>query len=153
MSRTGSRKIKKLFLKQNGACYWCGCRMVLFNESLMFGKKAHKRLPGNLATFDHAYNKLSAVRVKGQAQPGVAACMPCNNARGAFDVILHERGYNVGDIWDFSRAGLASAAEQAHCKRKVGGSSPSTGTIPVRFKGARRPPSFALPVKVIRWDV
>lgn len=116
-------KLKRAFAEQRGLCFWCGCHTVLFDPAMVAGRKTHKT-PINLATFDHAYNRIGRIRswtsVQGKYHPGVLACRICNNARGALDVILSGRGIDIDSCWifDFSRFGIVKEIDG---KRKRAG--------------------------------
>lgn len=87
-----TNRIAECFRLQNGRCVWCGVEMDLVNG-------ADGRANLRQATWDHFYNSQSKLRsIKGNA--GYAACRLCNCARGTFDLLLHNRGIDISDIWD-----------------------------------------------------
>jgi len=70
------RQKQRLFIEQDGRCYYCGCEMVM--------PEGHtKRQPANLATLEHLDDRFSPLRGKmfGQRRH-VLACVTCNGQRG-----------------------------------------------------------------------
>jgi 5-methylcytosine-specific restriction endonuclease McrA len=70
-------KIRKLFKRQNGKCYYCGCEMR------MFRKTGPHPLPPDYATKDHVIPRSKG----GVGNIGnlVAACNKCNMSRSSMD--------------------------------------------------------------------
>lgn len=78
MSKSNVRQRHRLYVVQEGKCYWCGIVMVLLDPP------RHQRYPANLATLDHLDSRWSPLRGKFPGQPRrVLACLSCNNRRAA----------------------------------------------------------------------
>ncbi len=88
-----ARALKEHFARQGGLCVWCGVKMKLFCGV------ANRNLAESPATYEHFYNRLSPLRAK-YGNLGYAACHKCNSARGSFDGILAEKGFDISDIWE-----------------------------------------------------
>lgn len=74
---------EKLFDEQGGLCHWCKCQMVIDPESYARGGQ----LPRNTCTLDHLVHRMDPRRMypAGGEKRYVAACLGCNEARGAAD--------------------------------------------------------------------
>lgn len=130
------KRVLRLYLAQDGKCFWCAGQMSRFNPDLMKGKKVHKLLPKNLATLDHRVNRLSKARSFDTRT--VAACLVCNNARGAFDHLMHARGYDVGDIWDFSRADSLEDRHRNSTPNHAGSNPARRTKVTVKWKRSEK---------------
>jgi len=67
----------KHYEAQGGKCYWCGCQMYLPEVY----PPEPKKVPKNLCTLDHMLHRFD--RGPGIIGAYVAACLSCNEKRGA----------------------------------------------------------------------
>jgi hypothetical protein len=83
MSLKLRKRREKLWVKENGKCYWCGCLTILPDRGEHF-----PIAPDNLATIDHLRSRLQQSRQEpnhGVEERTVLACFQCNHLRGLLD--------------------------------------------------------------------
>ena len=68
-------KLKTLYAKYNGICYWCGVMTILPPDGtgVQFG---------NMATREHLLDKFTGAKYSERQKSIVLACFDCNNAWG-----------------------------------------------------------------------
>lgn len=78
-SRWKRRRVRALFVAQEGRCFWCDCEMTL-------ERRSRDRLFNHSATLDHVFTRGDPRRYEraldDQIVRTVAACYACNNDRG-----------------------------------------------------------------------
>ena len=71
------RQIDLLWNRQDGLCFWCGCKMVRLEP-----QAKRKQFPDNACTLDHLDDKFDPERGKKTGRRRVLACRKCNQDRG-----------------------------------------------------------------------
>lgn len=88
---------QRLWVKQKGKCWYCGCDTIHWND-IIYKPKNHKKYkvyrdefglkiakpPGNMATLEHLVDKFDGRRKESnyRKKRWVVACMCCNHTRG-----------------------------------------------------------------------
>jgi len=68
------RRLRNLF-KRNSRCYWCGCRVRIFNDK---GERDKSKIG---ATLDHVVSRLDKNWTFGMRNKQVLSCRGCNQKR------------------------------------------------------------------------
>lgn len=78
--RTNAQRRKRLFLYQDGLCYWCRELMVMVDWQ--FYTQMKREPPPNACTLEHLDSKLCDARGNNGRYRVVGACRRCNHERG-----------------------------------------------------------------------
>jgi len=84
-----SARTIRLWIEQNGECYWCGIKTLLrLDPGYHLTRKNGATLSAKAATLDHLYSKFHPCRNrKTSGQRLVMACNACNLRRGKQECI------------------------------------------------------------------
>ena len=110
------RRKRKLYRRQKGRCFWCGCQM-------RFPPSGHTERPeATMATIEHLDDRFSPLRGKfsNGVERTVLACLKCNQKRGRESeqaMLARERPQQELSTNRFPRGPRARQTTRTHTRR------------------------------------